>query len=113
MGRDFFCSGTATNKNSLKELLEAISKYGGTARNILNKSPEQAENEIRTDINNSTDFRSLFPTSHDFPEKTSRALITINPKVDDAGVLNRGGYQGKIASPYILNLLLNSNLRTA
>lgn len=68
MGRDFFCSGTATNKNSLKELLEAISKYGGTARNILNKSPEQAENEIRTDINNSTDFPTIFV--HSFRPRT-------------------------------------------
>ena len=98
---------TATNKNSLKELFEAFNKYGGTARNLLNKSPEQLEKDIRIAVNNCS---SLFPIPTDFQEKTSHALITINPKVDDAGVLEREVYQGQIASPYILNLLLNSKV---
>jgi hypothetical protein len=99
---------TATNKTSLKELSEAFSKYGGTPRNLLNKSPDQVENEIRIAINNCTNFGSLFTISTDLQEKTSYALITINPEVDNAGVLEREVYQGQIASPYILNLLLNS-----
>lgn len=93
----------------MKELFEAFRRYGGTARNLLNKSPEQVENEIRIAINNCTNFSSLLPISTDFREKTSHALITIDPKVDDAGVLDREVYQGQIASPYILILLLGAS----
>ena len=105
---NFFTREIATNKSSLKELFEAFSKYGGTARNLLNKSPEQVEDEISIAINRCTNFRSLFPISTDLQEKTSHALITIDPKVDEAGVLQPRVYQGRISSPYILNLLLNS-----
>ncbi|EDR14225.1 uncharacterized protein LACBIDRAFT_322087 [Laccaria bicolor S238N-H82] len=44
-------------------------------------------------------------------EETSHALITIDPKVDDAGLLDRAEYDGQIATPYILNLLVISKNR--
>jgi hypothetical protein len=92
----------------LKELFEAFTKYGGTARNLLNKSSEQVEEEISVAIDKCTNFRSLFLISTDLQEKTSHILITIDPKVDNASVLRRWVYQGQIASPYIFNLLLDS-----
>ncbi|KIK01931.1 hypothetical protein K443DRAFT_59464, partial [Laccaria amethystina LaAM-08-1] len=75
----YFTLETATNKSSLKELFEAFTKYGGTARNLLNKSSEQVEEEISVAIDKCTNFRSLFLISTDLQEKTSHILITIDP----------------------------------
>lgn len=107
----YFARKTATNNRSLKELFEAFRKYGGTARNLLTRSPKRVESEIGFAISNCTNFSSLFPASRDFREETSHALITIDPKVDDAGLLDRAEYDGQIATPYILNLLVISKNR--
>lgn len=102
---------TATNQSSLEDLSESFVKYGGTARNLLSKSRGRVEEEITTAINNCTDLKTLFPTSSGFQDQTSHALIAIDPRADDAGVLQREKYQGRIASRYIRDLLLNSRNR--
>ncbi|KIK08519.1 hypothetical protein K443DRAFT_672535 [Laccaria amethystina LaAM-08-1] len=97
---------TATNKYSLKGLFEAFCKYGGTARNLFDKDPARVEDGITTAIKNCTDFSTLFLFSSDFHDQPSHALITINPNIDEAGVLQRWAYRGRVTSPYILKLLL-------
>jgi len=104
----------------VKGLFEAFCKYGGTARNLFDKPPERVEEEIRTAIKNCTNLSTLFLISSDLQEKTSHALITIDVRIDDAGVLHRIGYRSQVSSPYILDLLvalkgrrfLNETLKT-
>ena len=97
---------TATNNYTLKKLFEAFCKFGGTARNLFDKDPAMVEGEIHTAIKNCTNFSTLFLFSGDFHDKTSHALITINPNVDEAGVLQRWAYRGRVTSPYILDLFV-------
>ena len=63
-------------------MFEAFINYRGTARNLWTSL------HSRIAIDNCTNFHSLFPVLTDSQVKTSRALITTNLKVDDAGYIN-------------------------
>jgi len=105
---NFLTRELATNNLTLDDLIQSFNKYGGTARNLLNKSQRKIDQEIANAIRNCTDLMSLFPSSTGFKDDTSHALILIDPIADHTGVLQRDDFQGRIASRHVCDLVLAS-----
>jgi hypothetical protein len=104
---------STTNKFSLEDLFDSFNKYGGTARNLLSRPREEIEWDIRFGITNCPDLGRLLQTSSGLPDDTSHALMLIYPLADGTGVLQRGKYEGRIASQHIRAIRFSTvNLRT-
>lgn len=91
----------------MDQLRAAYNTYGGSARNLFTKTVLELERDIATAIVDHPDLGTLFKYQSGFPDATSNALITINPREDEYGVIRRDYFEAKFTSRAVLDRLLS------
>ncbi|GBE89847.1 hypothetical protein SCP_1701720 [Sparassis crispa] len=101
------CAGAPlqTSKSpTTKELWDAYHRFGPSARIVYKSDPVEHQSDIRLALRNCRDPSILFPQSDDAWDESSNVLVVVEPATK-GGVVHRNMLTGKVATPYIMNMV--------
>ncbi|KAL6298934.1 hypothetical protein BKA93DRAFT_808983 [Sparassis latifolia] len=93
-----------SKSRTTEELWDAYHQFGPSARIIYKSDPVEHRNEIRSALRNCRDPSILFPGNEATWDGSCNVLVVVEPATID-GVVHRNMLTGKIATPYIMNMV--------
>ncbi|GBE89840.1 hypothetical protein SCP_1701650 [Sparassis crispa] len=101
------CAGAplqTSGSRTTKELWDAYHRFGPSARIVYKSDHVEHRNDICFALRNCRDPSILFPQNEAAWDESSNVLVVVEPATID-GVVHRNMLTGKIATPYIMNMV--------